>query len=334
MLWKELSLGHRCETVCEAFVMCMNDMVGIDNPKIWVPGANGMVGSALVRRLKKENAEILATTRNDLDLRDPSGVNLFYRNTRPDLVVLAAAKVGGIHANNTYPADFIADNLQIQNNVIIGAKNHNVKKLLFLGSSCSYPKNCSQPIKEEYLLNGPLEPTNEWYAVAKIAGIKMCQAYRRQYECDFISAIPTNLYGPMDNFHPENSHVPAALLSRFHEAHRKGLKSVTVWGTGKPLREFLHVDDLADACIFLLKNYSDESPLNIGTGEDISIGDFAELIKDTVGFSGNIGFDTSRPDGMFRKRLDVSKIHALGWRHRINLQSGLRHYYQWYLGVC
>ncbi|CAD7845694.1 GDP-L-fucose synthetase [Olavius algarvensis spirochete endosymbiont] len=303
----------------------------IDNAKIWVPGANGMVGSALLRRLKKENVEVLATTRNDLDLRDTNEVNLFYKNARPDLVILAAAKVGGIHANNTYPADFIGDNLQIQNNVIVRAKKHGVKKLLFLGSSCSYPKNCSQPIKEEYLLNGPLEPTNEWYAIAKIAGIKLCQAYRKQYECDFISAMPTNLYGPMDSFHPEDSHVPAALLSRFHDACKKEQKSVTVWGTGKPLREFLHVDDLADACVFLLKNYSDAPALNIGTGEDISIGDFAKLIKTTVGFSGDIEFDTSRPDGTFRKRLDVSKIHALGWRHRIDLESGLKLYYQWYL---
>ena len=303
-----------------------------DNLKIWVPGSNGMVGSALVRRLKEENAEVLATTRDDLDLRDSNKVNLFYENTRPDLVILAAAKVGGIHANSAYPAEFIADNLQIQNNIIIHAKNHNVKKLLFLGSSCIYPKNCTQPIKEEYLLSGPLEPTNEWYAIAKIAGIKLCQAYRRQYKCNFISAIPTNLYGPMDNFQPENSHVPAALLSRFHDAYKRGQKTVTVWGTGKVLREFLHVDDLADACVFLLKNYSDETPVNIGTGEDISIRDFAELIKVTVGFSGNIEFDLSRPDGTFRKRLDISKMRALGWQHKISLKAGLRLYYQWYLG--
>ena len=310
----------------------MHDKFNIDTPRIWVPGSNGMVGSALVRRLKKENAEVLATTRGDFDLRDLDSVELFYKNTRPDFVILEAAKVGGIHANNTYPVEFITDNLQIQNNVIFCAKKHNVKKLLFLGSSCIYPKNCPQPIKEKYLLSGYLEPTNEWYAIAKIAGIKMCQAYRRQYECNFISAIPTNLYGPMDNFHLENSHVPAALLSRFHTAHKKGQKSVIVWGTGKPMREFLHVDDLADACIFLLKNYSGEIPVNIGTGEDISIEDFAKLIKTTVGFSGNIEFDVSRPDGTFRKMLDVSEIHALGWRHRINLQTGLKLYYQWYLG--
>jgi len=310
----------------------MNGKFSIDNPKIWVPGSNGMVGSALVRRLERENARILPTTRNEFDLRNLDEVNLFYKNNQPDLVILAAAKVGGIHANSTYPAEFITDNLQIQNNVITCAKNYGVRKLLFLGSSCIYPKNCFQPIKEEYLLSGSLEPTNECYAIAKIAGIKMCQAYRRQYKCDFISAMPTNLYGPMDNFHPEDSHVTAALLSRFHEAHKKRQKTVTVWGTGKPLREFLHVDDLADACVFLLKEYSDETPVNIGTGEDISIRAFAELIRATIGFGGNIEFDTSRPDGTFRKRLDVSKMHALGWKHKIDLQTGLRLCYQWYLG--
>jgi len=314
------------------FEVSMHDRFGVDNPRIWVPGSNGMVGSALVRRLKEENAEVLPTTRSDFDLRDLGEVDLFYRRTRPNLVILAAARVGGIHANSTYPAEFIADNLRIQSNVITRAKNYDVKKLLFLGSSCCYPKNCPQPVKEEYLLDGALESTNECYAIAKIAGIKMCQAYRRQYGCNFISAMPTNLYGPMDNFHPEDSHVPAALLSRFHKAHREKEKTATVWGTGKPLREFMYVDDLADACVFLLKEYSDDIPINIGTGKDVSIRVFAKLIKAIVGFKGNIEFDASRPDGTFRKLLDVSRIHALGWKHSISLQTGLELYYQWYLG--
>ena len=255
----------------------------------------------------------------------------FTKEVKPDVVILAAAKVGGIYANATYPVDFISDNLQIQQNVISGAQRNAVKKLLFLGSSCIYPRDCPQPIKEEYLLTSALEPTNEWYAIAKIAGIKLCQAYRKQYGCDFISAMPTNLYGPNDNFHPENSHVPAALLSRFHEAMIKGANSVNVWGTGKPCREFLHVDDLAEACLFLLQNYSGSQHINVGTGSDISIADFASLLKTVVGFEGHITFETDRPDGTPRKLLDVTNINALGWKSKIELEDGLKQYYRWYL---
>lgn len=290
-----------------------------------------MVGSAVVRRLQKESVTILAPTRQELNLLDAQAVNAFYAQQSPDIVVLAAAKVGGIHANNSYPAEFITENIKMQSHVIEGAWRFSSKKLLFLGSSCVYPKECPQPIKEDYLMRGPLEPTNEGYAIAKIAGIKMCQAYRRQYGCDFISLMPTNLYGPNDNFHPQNSHMPAALLARFHEARMKKLKKVTVWGTGKPLREFLHVDDLADACVFLLEHYSQAMPINVGTGKDIPVGRMAELIKDTVGFEGEMTFDTSYPDGTYQKKLDVTQLHALGWRHKIELQEGLKMYYEWYL---
>lgn len=299
--------------------------------KVWVPGANGMVGSAIVRRLSCERVKVYSTTRNEADLTDLSQVKAFYTKIKPDVVVLAAAKVGGIHANKTYPVDFIAENLKIQQNVIIEAHQASVKKLLFLGSSCIYPRDCPQPIKEDYLLTGALEPTNEPYAIAKIAGIKLCQAYQTQYGCDFISAMPTNLYGPNDNFHPENSHVPAALLQRFHEAKNNREKNVVVWGSGKPCREFLHVDDLANACVFLLKNYSGLQHINVGTGSDISIADFANLMKRTTGFEGEIVFDTNRPDGTPRKLLDVSKIRDMGWESEIALEAGLKQYYQWYL---
>ena len=309
----------------------MGDKLTLKNKKIWIPGANGMVGSAIVRRLSNEEGMIFATTRAEVDLKNPAQVQAFYQELKPDIVVLAAAKVGGIHANNTYPVDFIAENLQIQQNVIVGAYEACVEKLLFLGSSCIYPRDCPQPIKEEYLLTGALEPTNEWYAIAKLTGIKLCQAYRIQYGCDFISAMPTNLYGPNDNFHPENSHVPAALLQRFHSAKVNHVDSVDVWGSGRPCREFLHVDDLADACVFLLKNYSDLQHINVGTGNDISIAGFADLIKRTVGYAGDIIFDTNRPDGAPRKLLDVSKIEALGWENKISLEEGLTQYYQWYL---
>lgn len=311
--------------------MSIADKFDLGDKTIWVPGANGMVGSALVRRLSAEAVHLVATTRDQVDLTNCAEVSSFYRDTRPDLVILAAARVGGIHANKTYPVDFLAENLQIQQNVIVGAHQASVKKLLFLGSSCIYPRSCAQPIKEEDLLTGTLEPTNQWYAIAKIAGIKLCQAYRTQYGCDYISAIPNNLYGPNDNFHPENSHVPAALLRRFHEAKINDAKNVVVWGSGKPCREFLHVDDLADACVFLLKNFSDFQHVNIGTGSDISIADFADLIKNTVGFSGDIVFDTHRPDGMPRKLLDVSKLKELGWKSGMDLEDGLKKYYQWYL---
>lgn len=309
----------------------MVDSFILEGKSVWVAGANGMVGSAIIRSLSKYDVELHATTRKDVNLVDPTQVQAFYEKVRPNVVILAAAKVGGIHANATYPVDFISDNLQIQQNVISGAQRNSVKKLLFLGSSCIYPRDCPQPIKEEYLLTGNLEPTNEWYAIAKIAGIKLCQAYRKQYGCDFISAMPTNLYGPNDNFHPENSHVPAALLSRFHEAMIKGANSVNVWGTGKPCREFLHVDDLAEACLFLLQNYSGSQHINVGTGSDISIADFASLLRTVVGFEGHITFETDRPDGTPRKLLDVTDINALGWKSKIELEDGLKQYYRWYL---
>ena len=309
----------------------MRDKFILEGKKIWVAGANGMVGSAIVRSLSGCDVDLYATARTDVDLIDPTQVQKFYEEVKPNVVILAAAKVGGIHANATYPVDFISDNLQIQQNVISGAQRNSVKKLLFLGSSCIYPRNCPQPIKEEYLLTSALEPTNEWYAIAKIAGVKLCQAYRKQYGCDFISAMPTNLYGPNDNFYPENSHVPAALLSRFHEAKIKGADSVNVWGTGKPCREFLHVDDLAEACLFLLQNYSGSQHINVGTGSDISIADFASLLRTIVGFEGQITFETDRPDGTPRKLLDVTNINAHGWKSKIELEDGLKQYYRWYL---
>ena len=309
----------------------MSERFNLSGKKIWVPGASGLVGSALARHLSNRDVELFSTSRQNVDLFDSVQVDDFYQRTRPDVVILAAAKVGGIHANMTYPVDFISGNLQIQQNVIGGAFRFGVKKLLFLASSCIYPKLCPQPMKEEFLLSGPLEKTNEWYAVAKIAGIKLCQAYRKQYGRDFIAAMPTNLYGPNDNFDPENSHVPAGLLQRFHAAKINDAPEVVVWGTGRVFREFLHVDDLAEACLFLLENYSDEGIINIGTGQDISIADFAALVKDCVGFKGALVFDKTRPDGTPRKRLDVSKINALGWTSRIPLKEGLKDYYRWYL---
>ena len=286
-----------------------------------------MVGSALVRRLGLEGCEILTVKRPDFDLRRCEQVDKWMAMMRPDAVFLAAGKVGGIHANSTYPADFIADNLAIALNVIHGAHECGVQKLLFLGSSCIYPRLAPQPITEEALLSGPLEPTNQWYAIAKIAGIKLCEAYRLQHGADFISVMPTNLYGPGDNYHPENSHVPAGLIRRFHEAKVAADPSVTVWGTGSPRREFLAVDDLADACVFLMKHYSDAGFLNIGSGEEITIADFALLIAKVVGYRGRITFDSSRPDGMPRKLLDVSKITSLGWRAKTPLEDGLRQMY-------
>ncbi len=309
----------------------MSEKFSLSGKKMWVPGSSGLVGSALARRLPNRDVELFSTSRQEVDLFDSAQVDDFYQRTRPDVVILAAAKVGGIHANMTYPVDFISGNLQIQQNVIGGAFRSGVKKFLFLGSSCIYPKACPQPIREEFLLSGPLEKTNEWYAVAKIAGLRLCQAYRKQYGCDFIAAMPTNLYGPNDNFDPENSHVPAGLLQRFHTAKINGAPEVVIWGSGQVFREFLHVDDLAEACLFLLENYSDEEIVNIGTGQDISIADFAHLIKGCVGFEGDLVFDKTRPDGTPRKRLDVSKMSALGWTSRIPLEEGLKDYYQWYL---
>jgi GDP-L-fucose synthase len=292
--------------------------------RVFVAGHRGMAGSAIVRRLASEGCEIITASRDAVDLREQAQTETWFRETRPDAVFLAAARVGGIHANNSFPADFIGDNLSIELNTMRAALDVGVKKLLFLGSSCIYPRNAPQPMTEDALLTGPLEPTNEWYAVAKIAGIKLAQAYRRQYGVDFISVMPTNLYGPGDNYHPENSHVPAALIRRFHEAKVAGLKSVDVWGTGTPRREFLSVDDLADACVFVMKRYSEDLFLNIGTGEDISIGEFAAIVSDVVGYQGSIRYDTTRPDGTPRKLLDVSRIAALGWKAKTSLQEGLK----------
>ncbi|WP_275402904.1 GDP-L-fucose synthase [Acidithiobacillus ferrooxidans] len=299
---------------------------------IFVAGARGLVGSAIVRTLRANGFEHLLTPgRDELDLADQLAVDQYFRDQRPAHVFLAAAKVGGIHANNTWPADFIRSNLVIQNNVIDAALQHKARKLLFLGSSCIYPKLAPQPIKEEYLLTGPLEPTNEWYAVAKIAGIKMCQAYRRQYGLDAISLMPTNLYGPGDNFDLETSHVMPAMMRKFHEAKISGAKAVPIWGTGKPRREFLHVDDLADAAVHLMQTYSGEDIVNVGCGEDVSIGELATLVADAVGFSGEIVYDTSKPDGTPRKLLDVSRLNDLGWKPSISLQDGVSDTYRWFL---
>ena len=292
--------------------------------RIYVAGHRGMVGSAIVRRLRADGfTNLVLRAHAELDLTDQVAVDAFFASERPEYVFLAAAKVGGIHANSTYPADFIRDNLAIQTNVIHSAWKHGVRKLLFLGSSCIYPRDCPQPIKEEYLLTGPLEPTNEWYAIAKIAGIKLCQAYRKQYGFDAICAMPTNLYGPGDNYHPENSHVVPALIRRFHEAKLRGDKDVAIWGTGTPLREFLHVDDLAEACLLLMRRYSSEQIVNVGSGDEVSIARLAQLIAEAVGYGGRLVFDASKPDGTPRKLLDTSTIHALQWQASIPLISGL-----------
>lgn len=291
-----------------------------------------MVGSAIVRTLEKAGyRHIIKRTSKELDLRDQQAVSSFFEEQRPDYVFLAAAKVGGIVANNTYRADFIYENIAIQTNVIHQSYVNKVKKLLFLGSSCIYPKLAPQPLKEDYLLTGLLEPTNEPYAIAKIAGIKMCEAYRTQYGCDFISAMPTNLYGINDNYHPENSHVLPALIRRFHEAKIQGAESVTIWGTGSPLREFLYADDLGEACLFLMEAYSQDQFINIGVGEDLSIGSLALLIKEIVGFEGAILFDSSKPDGTPRKLMDVTKIRELGWKHKVSLAEGIKLAYADYI---
>jgi GDP-L-fucose synthase len=295
--------------------------------RVFVTGHAGMVGAALVRRLERENCDIVYAARRDLDLRQSDEVDRFMAQAKPDAVFVAAGKVGGISANSASPADFIADNLAIALNTIRAAHRYGVKKLLYLGSSCIYPRLAPQPMTPDMLLSGPLEPTNQWYAVAKIAGIKLCEAHRLQHKADFVSVMPTNLYGPGDNYHPQDSHVPAALVRRFHEAKISGVPSVAVWGTGAPRREFLAVDDLADACVFVMKCYSDLEFLNIGTGEDITIADFARLIADVVGYRGKIEFDTSRPDGAPRKLLDVARIKALGWRATIALREGLERMY-------
>jgi GDP-L-fucose synthase len=300
--------------------------------RIYVAGHRGLAGSAIVRRLQAEGFDnLVLRTSRELDLREQAAVRAFFREAKPDYVILAAAKVGGILANDSYPAEFIYDNLMIEANVIHASYEIGVKKLLALGSTCIYPKMAPQPLKEEYLLTGPLEPTNEWYAVAKIAGIKLCQAYQRQYGCRFIAAMPTNLYGPGDNFDLQSSHVLPALIRKFHEAKILGSHTVTLWGTGTPLREFLYVDDLADACLFLLRNYEAPDIINIGVGEDLSIAELASLVRDIVGFTGNIEYDASKPDGTPRKLVDVSKINALGWRAKIGLRQGIESTYRWFL---
>jgi GDP-L-fucose synthase len=298
---------------------------------VFVAGHRGMVGAALMRRLAMEDVALLTVNRSELDLRDQAAVFDCFARKRPQVVFLAAAKVGGIAANDTLRAEFIYDNLIIAANVIHAAHENGAEKLMFLGSSCIYPKLAPQPLREDSMLTGPLEPTNEPYAIAKIAGIKMVEAYRNQYGSDFINVMPTNLYGPGDNYHPEHSHVVAALIRRFHEAKHAGISKVVVWGTGTPRREFLYVDDLADACIHLMKNYSSGELVNIGTGEDITISEFARLVAVTVGYTGEITFDTSRPDGTPRKLLDVSRLAKLGWRARTSLKDGIRLAYRAYL---
>jgi GDP-L-fucose synthase len=300
--------------------------------RIFVAGHSGLVGSSVVRRLRQLGfTNILAATRDQLDLRDQAAVNYWFRANRPEYVYLVAGTVGGILANSTRPAEFIYDNMMIHATVVQSAHLFGVKKLLYLGSSCIYPRDAAQPMKEEALLSGPLEPTNEAYAIAKIAGIKLCQSYRQQYGCDFISAMPTNLYGTNDNFDLNSSHVLPAMIRKFHDAKEEGRQDVTVWGTGAPRREFLHVDDLADACLFLMKNYSDTMHINVGTGEDVSIADLADMVRRIVHPSATIVYDRTKPDGAPRKLLDVSRLHGLGWRHRMSLGEGIEHTYNWFL---
>ena len=298
--------------------------------KVWIAGHNGMVGRALVRRLSREGCELLTVDRTELDLSIQADVLQWVAAQKPELVFVAAARVGGIHVNNTKPAEFLYENLSIETNVIHASYLAGVKKLVFLGSSCIYPRAAAQPITEEALMTGPLEPTNQWYAIAKIAGVMMCAAYRRQYGCDFISAIPTNLYGPYDHFDAQASHVIPAMMLKFHAAKTQGLPHVDLWGTGTPLREFLHVDELADALVLMAKNYSAEPPVNIGWGEDISIRELAAMMASVVGYKGELRFDPAMPDGMPRKVLDISRIKALGWTPKIALSDGLAQTYQWY----
>ncbi|HEY7242361.1 MAG TPA: GDP-L-fucose synthase [Xanthobacteraceae bacterium] len=299
--------------------------------RVFVAGHNGMVGSAIVRRLKSQPCELLTAGRDEVDLERQDQTEAFLVARRPEVVVVAAARVGGIHANNVYPAEFISDNIAIARNTIHASHLAGVSKLLFLGSSCIYPKLAHQPMREEELLTGSLEPTNEWYAVAKIAGIKLCQAYRRQYGADFISVMPTNLYGPGDNYHPEDSHVVPALIQRFHYARHHRAPSVTVWGTGTPLRELLFVDDLADACAFVLEHYSDEAHINVGSGEEVSIAELARLVAEIVDYRGKLVLDPSRPDGVPRKLLDSGRLVAMGWRARTALRAGLERSYAAFL---
>ena len=300
------------------------------NKRVWVAGHRGMAGSAIARRLKSEDCELLAVARAEVDLRNQAAVERWMKDMRPQAVFLAAAKVGGILANDSHPADFLYDNLAIETNVIHGARGAGVEKLLFLSSSCVYPRLAPQPMKEGALLTGPLEPTNQWYAVAKIAGMKLCQAYRRQYGCDFISAMPTNLYGPGDNYDPETSHVAAALQLKVHGAKIRGEPTIQIWGTGKPTREFLFVDDLADAAVFLMQNYSDEMHINVGTGSEMTIRALAELIAEVAGWRGSYQYDRSKPDGTPRKVMDVSRLRELGWSARTPPREGFRAAYDWY----
>jgi GDP-L-fucose synthase len=300
--------------------------------RVFVAGHRGLVGSAIARRLDAEGFSRVSTaTREQLDLRDQAAVNYWFRANRPEYVFLVAGTVGGILANSTRPAEFIYDNMMIHATVVHAAHLFPVKRLLYLGSSCIYPRDCPQPMKEEHLLSGTLEPTNEPYAIAKIAGIKLCQAYRKQYGCDFISAMPTNLYGPNDNFDLASSHVLPALIRKFHDAKAEGRTEVPIWGTGSPRREFLHVDDLADACLFLMRRYDAAEHVNVGTGEDLTIRELAEMVRDIVHPGATLAFDASKPDGTPKKLLDVSRLHALGWRHRIGLREGIESSYRWFL---
>ncbi|WP_207533665.1 GDP-L-fucose synthase [Desertivirga arenae] len=302
------------------------------NAKIYVAGHRGMVGSAIVRKLEREGfTNIITRGSKELDLRSQQAVADFFATEKPDYVFLAAAKVGGIIANNTYRGEFLYDNLMIQNNIIHNSYLNNVKKLMFLGSSCIYPKMAPQPLKEDFLLTGTLEQTNEPYAIAKIAGIKMCDAYRDQYGCNYVSVMPTNLYGYNDNYHPENSHVLPALIRKFHEAKEEGRDKVIIWGTGSPMREFLFADDLADACFYLMEHYNEAGLVNIGTGEDVTIKELALTVKEVVGFEGELEFDTSKPDGTPRKLMDVSKLHSFGWKHKVELKEGIQMAYEDFL---
>ncbi|WP_168880134.1 GDP-L-fucose synthase family protein [Rhizobium sp. P28RR-XV] len=303
----------------------------VEGKKIWVAGSTGMVGSAVVDTLKQRDCEIITSTSKDLNLINQHDVQDFLGDRKPDCIILAAAKVGGILANDSYPAEFLYENLMIESNIIGAANGLGVEKLLFLGSSCIYPKHAPQPITEDSLLTGPLEPTNQWYAIAKIAGLMMCDAFRRQYGRSYISAMPTNLYGPRDNFHLQNSHVIPGMMHRFHNAKASGQRSLEIWGSGKPLREFMHVHDLAQAAIFLLEHYDDEGPVNIGTGREVSISELALMVKEVVGFDGEIIYNTNRPDGTPRKLLSNEKLMKLGYEPKIKLEDGLRSTYQWFL---
>jgi len=306
-------------------------MFDLGGKRVYVAGHRGMVGSAVMRRLAGEGCTLLTAPRAELDLRRQDQVEAWFAANKPDVVFLAAARVGGIWANSNFPGEFIYENMMVEANVIEAARANNVAKLLFLGSACIYPRDAPQPIPESALLTGPLEPTNEWYAVAKIAGIKLAQGYRQQYGCDFISAQPTNLYGPGDNFDLTSSHVIPALIRKAHEAKAKGARAITIWGSGTPRREFLHVDDLADALVFLVQTYSDAGIVNVGSGEEVTIRELAETVNRVVGYDGTLTFDASKPDCVMRKLVDVSKINALGWRHRYGLADGLAHTYRWFL---